>query len=236
MVSGGRVRRGGPSTGIRPKRDDTPKEIIAVVKPRDLKWAGKRLPANGICPFRGAWAPLCALPILLKPQLAPAHAQVTRCRQLQECFVFYQSTAHLGERCNSTRGSSRTGTAGSSHTRHVLLLTVRGGQGVTNPCSLLSPVLQFEEIQKVIWRYKTLMRMNKDLLQAERGRREASEQAKELLAQYTEEKEEEILKYNNELAQLKLRFDEAHSDVLTWVRKHEVGRGRSPRPGCVRTS
>lgn len=118
----------------------------------------------------------------------------------------------------------------------MLLLTVRGGQGVTNPCSLLSPVLQFEEIQKVIWRYKTLMRMNKDLLQAERGRREASEQAKELLAQYTEEKEEEILKYNNELAQLKLRFDEAHSDVLTWVRKHEVGRGRSPRPGCVRTS
>eukprot|EP00075_Anas_platyrhynchos_P003664 XP_005030722.2 coiled-coil domain-containing protein 42 isoform X2 [Anas platyrhynchos] len=74
----------------------------------------------------------------------------------------------------------------------------------------------FEEIQKVIWRYKTLMRMNKDLLQAERGRREASEQAKELLAQYTEEKEEEILKYNNELAQLKLHFDEAHSDVLTW--------------------
>uniref|UniRef100_A0A8B9ZTF7 DUF4200 domain-containing protein n=1 Tax=Anas zonorhyncha TaxID=75864 RepID=A0A8B9ZTF7_9AVES len=74
----------------------------------------------------------------------------------------------------------------------------------------------FEEIQKVIWRYKTLMRMNKDLLQAERGRREASEQAKELLAQYTKEKEEEILKYNNELAQLKLHFDEAHSDVLTW--------------------
>ncbi|XP_035198606.1 coiled-coil domain-containing protein 42, partial [Oxyura jamaicensis] len=74
----------------------------------------------------------------------------------------------------------------------------------------------FEEIQTVIWRYKTLVRMRKDLLQAERGRREASEQAKELLAQYTEEKEEEILQYNNELAQLKLRFDEVHSDVLTW--------------------
>lgn len=96
------MRRGGPSTGIRPKRDDTPNEIIAVVKPRDLKWAGKRLPANGICPFRRAWAPLRALPILLKPQLAPAHAQVARRRQLQECFVFYQSTACLGERFNST--------------------------------------------------------------------------------------------------------------------------------------
>lgn len=152
------------------------------------------------------------------------------------CFIRALLVWGRGAIAHLAHGSSRTGTAGSSHTRDVLLLTVRGGQGVTNPCSLLSPVLQFEEIQKVIWRYKTLMRMNKDLLQAERGRREASEQAKELLAQYTEEKEEEILKYNNELAQLKLRFDEVHSDVLTWVRKCEVGRGRSPRPGCVRTS
>lgn len=73
-----------------------------MVKPRDLKWAGKRLSANGICPFRGAWVPLHALPILLKPQLASAHAQVARRRQLQECFVFYQSAARLGERCHST--------------------------------------------------------------------------------------------------------------------------------------
>ncbi|NXI62310.1 CCD42 protein, partial [Anseranas semipalmata] len=76
-------------------------------------------------------------------------------------------------------------------------------------------ISHFEEIQPIIWRYKTLARMHKDLQQAEQGHKEASEQAKELLAQYTAEKEDEILQCN-ELAQLKLRFDQAHSDVLTW--------------------
>uniref|UniRef100_A0A8B9SZE4 DUF4200 domain-containing protein n=1 Tax=Anas platyrhynchos TaxID=8839 RepID=A0A8B9SZE4_ANAPL len=82
----------------------------------------------------------------------------------------------------------------------------------------------FEEIQKVIWRYKTLMRMNKDLLQ----------QAKELLAQYTEEKEEEILKYNNELAQLKLHFDEAHSDESRWAHIQKTATQRTLELGTIR--
>ncbi|KFQ63602.1 Coiled-coil domain-containing protein 42A, partial [Pelecanus crispus] len=77
-------------------------------------------------------------------------------------------------------------------------------------------ISQFEEIQEVIWRYKTLMRMHKDLLQSQQGHKEMSEQAKMLLDQYTAEKEAEILEYKNELVQLQLRFDQAQSDVLPW--------------------
>ncbi|NXL45546.1 CCD42 protein, partial [Podilymbus podiceps] len=77
-------------------------------------------------------------------------------------------------------------------------------------------ISQFEEIQEVIWRYKTLVRMHKDLLQSQRGQEEMSEHAKLLLDQYREEKEAESLQYKNELVQLQLRFDQAQSDILPW--------------------
>ncbi|NWQ94969.1 CCD42 protein, partial [Burhinus bistriatus] len=77
-------------------------------------------------------------------------------------------------------------------------------------------ISQFEEIQEVIWRYKTLRRMHKDLLQSQQRHKEMSEQAKVLLDQYMEEKEAEILQYKNELVQLQLRFDQAQSDILSW--------------------
>uniref|UniRef100_A0A8B9NIB7 Uncharacterized protein n=1 Tax=Accipiter nisus TaxID=211598 RepID=A0A8B9NIB7_9AVES len=70
--------------------------------------------------------------------------------------------------------------------------------------------------------------MHKDLLQAQLEHKEMSEQAKVLLDQYTAQKEAEILQYKNELVQLQLRFNQAQSDVLPWVRKCGVGRGRSP--------
>lgn len=97
-------------------------------------------------------------------------------------------------------------------------------------------MLQFEEIQEIIWRYKTLMRVHKDLLQSQQGHVEMSEQANVLLDQYTAEKEAEILQYQNELVQLQLRFDQTQNDILPWVRKCGAGRGRSPRPECVKTS
>lgn len=97
-------------------------------------------------------------------------------------------------------------------------------------------MLQFEEIREVISRYKTLVRMHKDLLQSQQRHKEMSEQAKVLLDQYMEEKEAEILQYKNELVQLQLRFDQAQSDILSWVRKCGAGRGKSPRLGCDRTS
>ncbi|NXA25966.1 CCD42 protein, partial [Ibidorhyncha struthersii] len=77
-------------------------------------------------------------------------------------------------------------------------------------------VSQFEEIQEIIWRYKTLARVHKDLLQSQQRHKEMSEQAKVLLDQYMEEKEAEILQYENELVQLRLRFDQAQSDILSW--------------------
>uniref|UniRef100_A0A8C6ZZK7 Uncharacterized protein n=1 Tax=Nothoprocta perdicaria TaxID=30464 RepID=A0A8C6ZZK7_NOTPE len=69
--------------------------------------------------------------------------------------------------------------------------------------------------------------MHEDLLQSAQTRMEMIEKAKVLLAQYTEEKEDKILQYNNELAQLQTRFDQAHSDVLIWVRKPGRAGGHS---------
>ncbi|NWX52078.1 CCD42 protein, partial [Steatornis caripensis] len=77
-------------------------------------------------------------------------------------------------------------------------------------------ISQFEEIQEVIWRYKTLVRMRKDLLQSERGCKEMSKQAEVLLEQYTVDKAAEFQRYENELVQLQLRFEQAQSDVLPW--------------------
>ncbi|NXI90616.1 CCD42 protein, partial [Psophia crepitans] len=77
-------------------------------------------------------------------------------------------------------------------------------------------ISQFEEIQEVIWRYETLVRVHKDLLQSQQGHMEMSEQAKVLLDQYMAEKEAEILQYQNELVQLQLRYDQAQSDIVPW--------------------
>ncbi|KAM9222030.1 coiled-coil domain-containing protein 42 [Leptosomus discolor] len=77
-------------------------------------------------------------------------------------------------------------------------------------------ISQFEENQEVIWHYKTLVRVHKDLLQSQQGHKEMSEQAKVLLDQYVAEKEAEILQYENELVQLQLHFDQAQKDALHW--------------------
>uniref|UniRef100_A0A8C2Y251 DUF4200 domain-containing protein n=1 Tax=Capra hircus TaxID=9925 RepID=A0A8C2Y251_CAPHI len=45
---------------------------------------------------------------------------------------------------------------------------------------------------------------------------EKIERAKARLARYKEEKDDEILQHNNELARLQMRFDRARSDVIIW--------------------
>ncbi|XP_004857566.1 coiled-coil domain-containing protein 42 isoform X1 [Heterocephalus glaber] len=75
---------------------------------------------------------------------------------------------------------------------------------------------EFEEIHEVIGRYKTLVSMHHDLMQSTREGQEKIERAKTRLARYMEEKDNEILQHNNELARLQMRFDRARSDVIVW--------------------
>nr|XP_025719690.1 coiled-coil domain-containing protein 42 [Callorhinus ursinus] len=76
--------------------------------------------------------------------------------------------------------------------------------------------IQFEEIHEVIARYKTLVSMHQDLMQSAQEGQEKIERAKARLARYMEEKDDEILQHNNELARLQMRFDRARSDVIVW--------------------
>lgn len=89
-----------------------------------------------------------------------------------------------------------------------------GSQLFSDPSPL---VPQFEEIHEVIARYKTLVSMHHDLMQSAQEGQEKIERAKARLARYMEEKDDEILQHNNELARLQMRFDRARSDVIFWV-------------------
>ncbi|NWT51605.1 CCD42 protein, partial [Erythrocercus mccallii] len=77
-------------------------------------------------------------------------------------------------------------------------------------------VSQFEDISEVTSQYKLLMRTQKDLLQSQQEHKQLTEQDKVFLEQYKAEKETEMLHYKNELMQLKLRFDQAQSDIPLW--------------------
>ncbi|NXJ28629.1 CCD42 protein, partial [Dicrurus megarhynchus] len=77
-------------------------------------------------------------------------------------------------------------------------------------------VSQFEHISEVSSWYKLLVRTQKDLLQSQQGHKQLTEQDKVLLEQYRAEKEAEMFQYKNELVQLKLRFDQAQSDISLW--------------------
>lgn len=89
-------------------------------------------------------------------------------------------------------------------------------------------MLQFEDISEVISEYMLLVRTRKDLLQSQQGHKQLTEQDKVFLEQYKAQKEAEMLQYQNELGQLKLRIYQAQSDIPLWVRNCGVGRGRSP--------
>ncbi|NXF92494.1 CCD42 protein, partial [Eubucco bourcierii] len=77
-------------------------------------------------------------------------------------------------------------------------------------------ISQFEEIQEVIWHYKALLRVTKDLLQSQQWDKEMSAQAKVLREQFRAELENGILQCRNELQQLPECFDQAQKDVFLW--------------------
>ncbi|KAM6163725.1 coiled-coil domain-containing protein 42-like [Rhynchocyon petersi] len=96
-----------------------------------------------------------------------------------------------------------------------------GAKATLKVLGLLEPVkpssrMLFEEIQEVIARYKTLVSMNHDLMQSVQDGQEKIEHAKARLAHYMKEKGDEILQLNNQLAQLQMRYDRAHSNVIVW--------------------
>ncbi|NWH96724.1 CCD42 protein, partial [Tichodroma muraria] len=87
-------------------------------------------------------------------------------------------------------------------------------------------VSQFEDISEVTSRYKLLVRTQKDLLQSQQGHKQLTEQDKVLLEQYKAEKEAEMLQYKNELVQLKLRFDQARSNIPPLGKELWGGQGK----------
>uniref|UniRef100_A0A8C9HH79 Uncharacterized protein n=1 Tax=Piliocolobus tephrosceles TaxID=591936 RepID=A0A8C9HH79_9PRIM len=60
--------------------------------------------------------------------------------------------------------------------------------------------------------------MHHDLMQSAQKGQEKIERAKARLACYMEEKDDEILQQDNELARLQMSFDHTHSNVIIWVR------------------
>merc|ERR1719228_2928000 len=78
---------------------------------------------------------------------------------------------------------------------------------------------EFSEVREIIDRYNTLVATHLDLLEREQQNQDASEQEKARLVRFTEKKNNQILHYNNQLAQLQTRLDQAQSNAVKWESK-----------------
>merc|ERR1712128_105396 len=78
---------------------------------------------------------------------------------------------------------------------------------------------EFSEVREIIDRYNTLGATHSDLLDREQLNQKASEDEKARLVRFTEEKNNQILHYNNKLAQLQTRLDQAQSNAVKWESK-----------------
>ncbi|KFV62416.1 Coiled-coil domain-containing protein 42A, partial [Dryobates pubescens] len=99
-------------------------------------------------------------------------------------------------------------------------------------------ISQFEEVQEIIWRYKTLVRVSKDQLQSQQEGKEMAAQADLLLKQHREEIEAGILQYQNEMEQLPESFEQAQKEVILWETCwgsiQDVTAEKTQRLGCSR--
>ncbi|CAK8692593.1 unnamed protein product [Clavelina lepadiformis] len=75
---------------------------------------------------------------------------------------------------------------------------------------------EFSEIREIIGRYDTLVATHLDLLERDQKNQDAIENEKGKLVKFTEDKNNEILYYNNQLAQLQTRLDQAQSKAVKW--------------------
>ncbi|XP_041094672.1 coiled-coil domain-containing protein 42-like [Polyodon spathula] len=75
---------------------------------------------------------------------------------------------------------------------------------------------QFQEVRQVMSRYDTLVLTREDLLRTAQENQENMDRARAQLGRFLEEKNNVVLQYNNQLAQLQSRLDQARSDALLW--------------------
>ncbi|XP_052226806.1 coiled-coil domain-containing protein 42 homolog isoform X1 [Dreissena polymorpha] len=75
---------------------------------------------------------------------------------------------------------------------------------------------EFHEMRDVIARYDTLTATHEDLLKSEQKNQDVIEKHRQNLMKYIEEKDNEILSYNNQLSSLQTRLDVAQSEAVKW--------------------
>ncbi|XP_078599705.1 coiled-coil domain-containing protein 42 homolog isoform X1 [Branchiostoma floridae x Branchiostoma japonicum] len=81
---------------------------------------------------------------------------------------------------------------------------------------VLEQAEEFHEIREVIDRHGTLVTTHVDLLEREQKNQDAMEREKARLAKFLEEKNNEIMSYNNELANLQTQLDNAQASAVKW--------------------
>ncbi|XP_069044238.1 coiled-coil domain-containing protein 42-like isoform X1 [Lepisosteus oculatus] len=75
---------------------------------------------------------------------------------------------------------------------------------------------QFQEGRQVMSRYDTLVLTREDLLQTAQENQESTERARAHLARFTEQSNDTIMQYNNILALLQSKLDQARAESLLW--------------------
>ncbi|RUS83165.1 hypothetical protein EGW08_009065 [Elysia chlorotica] len=74
----------------------------------------------------------------------------------------------------------------------------------------------FHEIRDIITRWDTLNATHTDLLETEQKNQDRVENQRQELMKYMEEKENQVLNYNNQLSGLQTRLDAAQSEAVKW--------------------
>ncbi|PVD25928.1 hypothetical protein C0Q70_13593 [Pomacea canaliculata] len=75
---------------------------------------------------------------------------------------------------------------------------------------------EFHELRDIIARWDTLTATHQDLLERDQENQEVIEKQRQNLMRYMEEKDNEILGYNNKLSGLQTQLDAAQSESVKW--------------------
>ncbi|XP_005102044.1 coiled-coil domain-containing protein 42 homolog [Aplysia californica] len=75
---------------------------------------------------------------------------------------------------------------------------------------------EFHEIRDIIARWDTLRATHLDLLERDQKNQDRIEKQRQDLMKYMEEKENQVLNYNNQLSGLQTRLDGAQSEAVKW--------------------